>query len=351
MTKVAIVTGSAGLVGSQCVKSMHEKYDKIIGIDNNMREKFFGREASTAPVQKQLASNYENFISKNVDIRNLEDLTAIFSEFFPYIETIIHTAGQPSHDWAAKDPLLDFGVNCTGTVNLLELYRKFCSGASFVFTSTNKVYGDNPNKELMMGCWDNGYRYLTTFANGFNEHLSLDHCKHSVFGASKVGADIMVQEYGRYFGLNTVSFRCGCLTGEDHKGAELHGFLSYLVKCIMQDRHYTIFGYEGKQVRDNIHSEDLVDAFLEYIEDPTPGAVYNMGGGVANSISILEVIDKVNKMTGKNWNNYTVSDTPREGDHKWYISDLTKFKSRYPNWKIKHSIDDILRKIIANESN
>jgi CDP-paratose 2-epimerase len=311
----------------------------VIGIDNDMRDYFFG--ASTKNIGSKLISKYENFTHHNIDIRHESSINSIFRK--NEIELIVHAAAQPSHDWAAKEPLTDFNINATATLILLEAYRKYQPEASFVFTSTNKVYGDTPNylefQELET-------RYDTIDETDIDESMSVDNSKHSIFGASKVAADIMVQEYGRYFGLNTVCFRCGCLTGEEHQGAELHGFLSYLVKCIIMDKDYTVYGYKGKQVRDNIHAEDLVAAFVEYHKRPKSAAVYNMGGGRSNSVSILEAINKINKIANKTWSRYKIEQMPRSGDHKWYISDLTKFTTDYPNWKINNTIDNTIQKMV-----
>jgi CDP-paratose 2-epimerase len=270
----------------------------------------------------------------------------------------IHTAAQPSHDWAAKEPMTDFSINATGTMNLLETTRLNCPDATFIFTSTNKVYGDTPNNLHLVekdSRWEIDmlkYNDYQLYSNGIgtdgsiNENMSIDHTKHSIFGASKVAADVMVQEYGRYFGMKTVVFRGGCLTGPNHAGAELHGFLSYLVKCIVNDKPYTIFGYKGKQVRDNIHSWDLVNMFWEFHQNPKQGEVYNVGGGRDNSISILETINYVNEKLNKNWDNFKITDTPRVGDHIWYVTDLNKFKKDYPEWNIKYSVYDTIDQII-----
>ena len=319
---IAIVTGSAGLIGSQAVKFLHEKDYRIIGIDNDMRSYFFGDEASTKPNNDALVNDYPDYEPNNIDIRNYEELRNLFSHHGENIKLIIHTAAQPSHDWAAKEPLTDFSVNATGTINLLECTRLNCPDATFIFTSTNKVYGDQPNN-LILAETDWRYEYLDP---GFNpgsvdETMSIDQCKHSVFGASK--------------------------------GAELHGFLSYLIKCMVSGKPYTIFGYKGKQVRDNIHSWDLVNMFWEYHKDPKPGEVYNAGGGRGNDTSILEAIYKVNelqKIDGNDiWKNFTVSEEARSGDHQWYISDLKKFKEHYPSWDITISLDEIIKQIYDAE--
>lgn len=355
--KIALVTGCSGLIGSQAVKFLIEKNFLIIGVDNHMRAYFFGSEASTEPTTKKLISEYsENLVFKNLDIRNYQDLEKIFLSYSDEIEIIIHTAAQPSHDWASKEPLTDFTINALGTLNLLELTRLYCKKASFIFTSTNKVYGDNPNK---LTIYETDKRYVlndTFFGDSIDERMSIDNCLHSVFGASKVSADILVQEYGKYFGMNTVCFRGGCLTGPDHAGTELHGFLSHLIKSIVNKKKYTIFGYKGKQVRDNIHSYDLVNMFWFYHLNPKKGEVYNAGGGIDNSISILEAIDLVNDLCKENikdweeWKNYEISETPRIGDHIYYTTNLSKFKKDFPDWPgIKIKINDIISEMTSYE--
>jgi CDP-paratose 2-epimerase len=345
MTKYCIITGSSGLVGSEAVKFFCAKNFNVIGIDNDMRLYFFG--TSTVSINEQLVKDYDNFQSYSIDIRNKDALESIFKKYNNDIECIIHCAAQPSHDWAAKEPHTDFGINAVATLNLLELTRQYCKAASFIFMSTNKVYGDTPNR-LPVEEYEKRYD-IVDYA--IDETMSIDQCKHSIFGASKLAADIMVQEYGRYFDMNTVVFRGGCITGPNHKGAELHGFLSYLVKCINEDKEYTIYGYKGKQVRDNIHSYDLVYAFWCYHNKPIPGAVYNIGGGRDNSLSIMEAIEKINNKLGKSWSNYIYNDTSRSGDHIWYISNLDKFKNDYPEWSIKYSIDNIIRELISRLQN
>jgi CDP-paratose 2-epimerase len=346
---IAIVTGSGGLIGSQAVKFLHDKGFRVIGIDNDMRSYFFGDDASTKPNNDALIKDYPRYESHNIDIRSYVDLQNLFAHLGDKVEIIIHTAAQPSHDWAANEPLTDFSVNATGTINLLECTRLSCPKATFIFTSTNKVYGDTPNY-LDLYETDTRYEFDTSVA----ETMSIDQCKHSVFGASKVAADIMCQEYARYWDMNIGIFRGGCLTGPDHAGAELHGFLSYLIKCMVTGKHYTIFGYKGKQVRDNIHSWDLVNMFWHYHQNPKPGAVYNAGGGRNNSTSILEAIIKVNNLRIEDnlqpWDNYTISDQARIGDHQWYISDLSKFKNDYPEWDITISLDETIKQIYDAES-
>ena len=370
--KAAIVTGSSGLIGSQTVKFLIEKDYYVIGIDNDMRSYFFGPEASTKESEEKMLSDYgrENFNPIDLDIRDYTRLESIFKYLTDNTTTllgnpvefdfdlIVHTAAQPSHDWAAKEPLTDFSVNAIGTMNLLELTRLYSPKASFIFTSTNKVYGDTPNRLGLIEL-KTRYEYLDGKTEEFgsvDENMSIDHTKHSLFGASKVAADVMVQEYGQYFGMNTVVFRGGCLTGPNHAGSELHGFLSYLMKCIVNEKPYTIFGYKGKQVRDNIHSWDLVNMFWHYHMNPKPGAVYNAGGGRENSISILEAIDKANDILirkgvkSKSWTNYKIDPQNRIGDHQWYISDLTKFQNDYPQWPgITISLDETILQILDEE--
>ena len=368
--KIALITGSAGLIGAQASDFFHDKGYRIVGIDNDMRSYFFGESSSTLPSSDSLKLKLKNYKHYNLDIRNYSDLEKIFSEFSSDIDIVIHTAAQPSHDWAAKEPITDFTVNALGTMNLLELTRLYCSKATFIFTSTNKVYGDRPNLDYyqkggfevsqdkhdtpLIIEMDKRFEGLDRNSKDLfciSETMSIDNTKHSVFGASKVAADIMCQEYGKYFGMNVGIFRGGCLTGPNHAGAELHGFLSYLVKCIVHDKPYTIFGFKGKQVRDNIHSWDLVNMFWHFHQNPNPGEVYNAGGGRDNSTSILEAIDSINRIACTNWSNFTLSDQNRIGDHIWYISDLTKFRTHYPNWDITISIDETLRQMIHYEIN
>ena len=341
--KIALITGSSGLIGGESVEFLAPKFDLVIGIDNDMRSYFFGKESSTNWNQQRLIEKFQNFQPKNVDIRSYEELEKIFQEYGNEIDLIIHTAAQPSHDWAVKEPITDFSVNATGTLNLLELTRLFCPKATFIFTSTNKVYGDTPNFLPLVELenrWeiDQNHHY---FENGIDELMSIDQTKHSIFGASKVAADIMVQEYGKYFGMNTVVFRGGCLTGPNHSGAQLHGFLSYLMKCAITKTDYTIFGYKGKQVRDNIHSFDLVNMFWHYYQNPRPGEVYNAGGGRNANCSMLEAIQQCELISG-NKMNITYNETNRIGDHIWYISDLSKFKMHYPEWNWKFNLNETL---------
>lgn len=346
---IALITGSSGLIGSSCVEVFSKKGFKVIGIDNDMRSYFFGQQCSTSQIEQSLKEEFQNFESFNIDIRDLSSLELIFTKFNSDISIIIHTAAQPSHDWAAKEPITDFSINALGTINLLEMFRKYCPKASFIFTSTNKVYGDRPNFLNLVELEKRFDFFDNNLPSSIDESMSIDNCKHSIFGASKVSADIMVQEYGKYFDLNTVVFRGGCLTGQKHKSSEMHGFLSYLIKCIIKNKPYNIFGYKGKQVRDNIYSYDLVDMFWNFHLNPKKGEVYNAGGGRENSISIIESIEKINNIANTNWNKYTLLEENRIGDHKWYISNLNKFKKDYPNWKLNHSIDEIISKMIESE--
>lgn len=351
--KIAIITGSAGLIGSQACDFFSERGYKIIGIDNDMRAYFFGEGSSTKDSLESLKSKINDYEHYNIDIRDYQKINEVFSKYSSDIDIVIHTAAQPSHDWAANEPLTDFSINATGTINMLEVTRLNCPKATFIFTSTNKVYGDTPNKSPYIQERDSRWECVDDLGNptSIDETMSIDNTKHSVFGASKVAADVMCQEYGKYFGMNVGIFRGGCLTGPNHAGAELHGFLSYLVKCIVNDKPYTIFGYKGKQVRDNIHSWDLVNMFWDFHQNPRPGEVYNAGGGRDNSTSILEAIDTINRIAGTNWSNYTISEQNRIGDHIWYISDLTKFRTHYPNWNITIDLEETIKQMVEFEKN
>ena len=347
-----IITGSLGLIGYSASIYFLNKGIEVLGVDNDLRSYFFGKISSNNWKKKYLKQNklYNHF---NVDIRNKKKIFDIFKKNSKKIKAIIHTAAQPSHDWAAKEPFVDYNVNTTGTLNLLEAFKKYCPDSTFVFTSTNKVYGDNPNflplkeKKLRYESAKN-HRY---FKKGIDEKMSLDQTTHSLFGVSKTSADFFVQEYGNYFNLNTVCFRGGCLTGENHSGAMLHGFLSFLVKSIIKKKQYSIFGYKGKQVRDNIHSLDVVSAFNEYIKNPKKGGnVYNLGGGRENSCSILEAIKLIEKISEKD-SRYRILNKNRKGDHIWWITDNSKFKKDFPNWKIKISLINSLEQMIKFEFN
>jgi CDP-paratose 2-epimerase len=342
--KIVLVTGSDGLVGSESVKFFSKKGFYIVGIDNNSRKKFFGEEASNLKNRKILKSTISNYQHINLDITS-DKIRSIFEKYRNQIKLIIHTAAQPSHDWAATNPKIDFNVNAYGTLNLLENTRLFAKDAAFIYTSTNKVYGDNPNN-LKFKEYKTRYSPVDTFIkeNGFDEKFPIDNALHSLFGVSKLSADILTQEYGKYFGMNTVAFRGGCLTGGGHAGTMLHGFLSYLMKCVKYEKEYKIFGYKGKQVRDNIHSLDLVNSFYEYYKNPKIGEVYNIGGGMYSNCSMIEAIDLCERLVGKKLN-YTYDDKPRIGDHQWYISNISKFKMDYPNWKINFGIPEILEDI------
>lgn len=349
---VAIITGSCGLIGSEASLFLAEKGFEIAGIDNNFRKYFFGETASTSWNIQRLQSATHLYHHYSIDIRNLTELDKIFSHYSSNIDLVIHCAAQPSHDWAAREPFTDFSINATGTINLLELTRKYCPNAVFIFTSTNKVYGDTPNRLpiIEMGTrWeiDKSHPF---FINGINETMSIDTTTHSLFGASKVAADVLVQEYGRYFDMKTVCFRGGCLTGPSSSGAPLHGFLSYLVKCALQDIPYKILGYKGKQVRDNIHSHDLINAFWNFYQNPRIGEVYNIGGGRTSNCSILEAISICERFSQKQMNvQYT--ETPRKGDHIWWISDFGKFLSHYPLWKMNYTIEKTIEEIYYTQKN
>ena len=347
-----IVTGSIGLIGSSVSEFYLNNNKQVIGIDNDLRKYFFGLSGSNKWKEKNLKKD-KNYIHYSLDIRNKSKIFKIFKKYKKKIKGIIHTAAQPSHDWAAKEPFTDFEVNANGTLNLLEATRIFCPEAPFVFTSTNKVYGDTPNflpleeKKLRYEIKKN-HKY---FKKGIDETMSIDHSTHSIFGASKTSADLLVQEYGRYFNMKTATFRGGCLTGENHSGAKLHGFLSFLVKSIVSNKKYFVFGYKGKQVRDNIHSLDVVSAFNEFIKKPKIGGkVYNLGGGRKNSCSILEAIKIIESLSGKK-SNYKILNKNRIGDHIWWISDNSKFKKDYPEWEIKNNLDLLLEKMISHEYN
>ncbi len=344
---VAIVTGSAGLIGSETCKFLHEKGMDVVGIDNDMRAYFFGAESSTGWMRRQLEGSLKRYKHVEADIRSQEAIEKIFRELGKTVSLVVHTAAQPSHDWAAREPITDFTVNANGTLVMLEATRKFCPDAVFVFTSTNKVYGDAPNELPLVEKplrWevDPTHPYAE---HGIDENLRIDQSKHSLFGASKVAADVLAQEYGRYFGMKTATFRGGCLTGPAHSGAELHGFLAWLAKCTVTGKPYTIFGYKGKQVRDNIHSYDLVNAFWHFYEKPRSGVVYNMGGSRHANISMLEAIAMCEEFSGKKLT-YTLSDQARSGDHIWYVSDVRRFQKDYPGWKYKYDMRTTLKEIV-----
>lgn len=347
---VALVTGSAGLIGSEAVRHFAGQGLDVVGMDNDMRQRFFGAEASTHwqrdRLSRELAGMYHHL---DLDIRDTSSVEEVFRRYGKNITLVIHTAAQPSHDWAAKDPHTDFSVNAQGTLNLLEATRRHSPDAVFLFTSTNKVYGDSPNRLPLVEQEtrfeiDPAHRY----AVGIAENMSIDQCLHSLFGASKVAADILVQEYGRYFGMRTACFRGGCLTGPNHSATKLHGFLAYVMKCTATGTPYTVFGYRGKQVRDNIHSFDLIRAFDEFFKSPRVGEVYNIGGSRFSNCSMIEAIRICEKVSGRllNW---SYADENRIGDHIWWISDVSKFSAHYPNWRLTYNVEAICQEIyLAN---
>jgi CDP-paratose 2-epimerase len=345
--RCVIVTGSAGLIGSETVRRFAKDGARVIGIDNDMRAEFFGAEASTKKTRDDLVANVRGYEHHNIDIRDPRGVTDLFKQHQKNIAVVVHTASQPSHDWAARDPQTDFTVNANGTLNLLEAARNFCPEAPFIFTSTNKVYGDTPNRLPLRELekrWEieSGHEYEP----GISETMSIDSTTHSLFGVSKAAADLLVQEYGRYFGMPTVSFRGGCLTGPAHAGTELHGFLSYLMICAVNGRPYRVFGYKGKQVRDNIHSFDLVEAFAEFIRAPRAGEVYNIGGSRHANCSILEAIDVCEEISGRKLK-WEYEEKNRIGDHIWWISDVRKFQQHDPAWKFRYGLREMLREIHA----
>ncbi len=346
---IVVVTGAAGLVGSESVRTFADLGYTVVGIDNDMRMKFFGAAASTANTLEKLVDQLsDSYIHHDADIRNMELIDEIFKTYSSDIKLVVHTAAQPSHDWAATDPLTDFSINAQGSLNLLEAARKHCPDCVFVFCSTNKVYGNTPNRlplHELPTRWEISEEHR--FYNGIDESMSIDASKHSLFGVSKLSADILVQEYGHYFGMKTAVFRAGCLTGQHHAGARLHGFLSYLVRCVMTGKKYEIYGYKGKQVRDNLHSKDLVDAFVNFFQNPRAGEIYNIGGGRAANCSILEAIDICFEVSGKKLD-FTLCEQPRSGDHMWWISDNSKFREHFCDWDVKIGIKEIISQIISD---
>lgn len=342
---VVVITGSGGLIGAEAVRFFSQKKFDVVGIDNDLRQVFFGKEASTSWAINRLKSKIKQYHHYDEDIRDLNRMLEIFKEYGEDIKLVIHTAAQPSHDWAARSPIMDFEVNANGTLNILECTRQICPKAVFIFTSTNKVYGDLPNTLPLLELdtrWEieKGHEY----SQGITETMSIDRSTHSVFGASKVAADVMVQEYGRYFGIKTACFRGGCLTGPGHSGAELHGFLAYLMKCCVIGRQYQIFGYHGKQVRDNIHSYDLIQAFYHFYKKPRTAEVYNVGGGRYSHCSLQEAVTLCEELSGKSMDTL-YRDVNRTGDHIWWISGLQKFESHYPEWKISYDVRRILEEV------
>lgn len=345
---VAIVTGSSGLVGSETVKLLHDKGLDVIGIDNDFRQYFFGPEASTEWNTRELRRTLRRFTHNAVDIRDRDAVDRIFAAAGRNISLVVHAAAQPSHDWAAREPFTDFSINATGTLVMLEAARRHCPEATFIFTSTNKVYGDAPNRLPLIETetrWELDRSHAFA-AHGIDESMSIDASMHSLFGASKIAADVMTQEYARYFGMRTAVFRGGCLTGPAHSGAELHGFLAYLVRCTVAGRPYTVYGYQGKQVRDNIHSYDLVNAFWHFYQNPREaGAVYNIGGSRFSNCSMLEAIRMAEEMSGRELS-YAISDDARSGDHIWWISDVRRFQRDYPEWNYRYDLKTIMSEIV-----
>ena len=345
MPKV-IITGSIGLVGSEAVNFFSKKGFEVIGIDNNLRKFFFGNDGSTSWLKKKIIKENTRYKHFNVDIRNYQSLEKIFKIYKKNISLIIHCAAQPSHDYGKNFPKIDFDVNASGTLNLLELTKKFCPKSPFIFMSTNKVYGDNPNKLKII---EKKNRYELSKSNkffkGIDESMSVDDCTHSFFGVSKTYADLIVQEYGKNVGLKTVCFRAGCITGPNHSGAKLHGFLSYLIKKTLSHKKYTIIGYKGKQVRDNLHSYDLINCFWEFYKKPKRGAVYNIGGGRFSNCSIIEAIEEIEKLANIKIKKKIIKQN-RVGDHVWYISNNKKFKKDYPGWKQKYTTKKIIEELI-----
>ena len=341
-----LVTGSSGLIGSEAVEYFDCQGHKVVGVDNNMRAVFFGPPGDTLWNLERLKKVTRQFAPVPLDIRDRDGVMTLFRE--NRFDVVIHCAAQPSHDKAADIALLDFEVNAMGTVNLLESARQHCRDAAFIFMSTNKVYGDAPNEKPLRET-STRYDYSDpTDYEGIDETCRIDRTTHSLFGASKVTADVYAQEYGRYFGMPVGIFRGGCLTGPSHSGVELHGFLSYLLKVALSGKPYTVFGYKGKQVRDNIHSFDVVRAFEEFARNPRPGEVYNLGGGRTNSVSMLEAISQIETLTGCKVN-WTYSEQARKGDHICYISNLAKLKSHYPGWSLTRNLDSILEEMVAAE--
>jgi CDP-paratose 2-epimerase len=342
---VAIITGAGGLIGSEAVEHFVGDGFDVVGIENDMRARFFGPESSTSHVTQRLVAEHPEFHWENVDIRDADAINRIFREQAGKIELVVHTAAQPSHDWAASEPQTDFGVNANGTLNLLEAARAHAPEATFVFCSTNKVYGDTPNRlpleelELRLELPESH-----PYHKGIDTSMSIDASTHSLFGVSKAAADLLVQEYGRYFDMPTVCFRGGCLTGPQHAGAKLHGFLAYLMKCTVTGTPYTVFGYAGKQVRDNIHSADLIAAFAAFHAAPRAAAVYNIGGGRFSNCSMLEAIEICERIAGRELS-WEMGEEPRIGDHRWWISDLASFEADYPDWTLRFGVEDILREM------
>jgi CDP-paratose 2-epimerase len=342
---IAVITGSAGLIGSEACKKFHAEGFDVIGIDNDMRARFFGADASTQKTRRLLQESLPRYQHQDLDIRDTQGIDRLFSALGKDIKVIVHTAAQPSHDWAAGDPHTDFSVNALGTLNLLQSTRTHCPEAVFIFTSTNKVYGDTPNRLPLLEL-DSRYEIDPNHAYriGIDETMSIDNTKHSLFGASKAAADLLVQEYGRYFDMKTASFRGGCLTGPAHAGTELHGFLAYLMKCTATGQPYRVFGYKGKQVRDNIHSYDLISAFWEFFKAPRSAEIYNIGGSRHSCCSMLEAIEQCQEISGRTLK-WEYKEDNRIGDHIWWVSDVTKFQRHYPSWRYQFDLRAILEQI------
>tara|TARA_B100001027_G_C16263675_1_gene330782 strand:- start:368 stop:1417 length:1050 start_codon:yes stop_codon:yes gene_type:complete len=347
---VVLITGSTGLVGSESVRFFCKKGFDVIGIDNNLRKFFFGKDGSTLWLKNKLLKDFKNFKNFNVDIRNFTSLDKIFKKYSKNISLIVHCAAQPSHDYGKNFPIIDFNINATGTLNLLELTKKYCALSPFIFMSTNKVYGDNPNK---LKIYEKSTRWelkkSDKFFKGVNETFPIDNCTHSFFGVSKTYADLIVQEYGKNVGLKTVCFRGGCITGPNHSGTKLHGFLSYLVKLSLSKKKYSLIGYKGKQVRDNLHSKDLINCFWEFYKKPKKGEIYNIGGGRYSNCSILEALNIVEEISKTKIKKEFIK-KPRVGDHIWYVSNISKFKKDYPNWKQIYNTKKIIEELIETQN-
>ena len=348
---IVLITGSNGLVGSESVSFFSKKGFDVIGLDNNLRSFFFGKQASTLWVKNKLLKENKRYKHRNIDIRNYSKLEKIFQKYKKDISLTIHCAAQPSHDYGKNFPIVDFNVNALGTLNLLELVKIYCPDSPFIFMSTNKVYGDNPNRLKIIEKNNRlDLRLKDKYYKGIDEKFSIDSCTHSFFGVSKTYADLIVQEYGKNIGLKTVCFRGGCITGPNHSGAQLHGFLSYLVKQTLANRNYTLIGYRGKQVRDNLHSKDLVNCFWEFFKKPKKGEVYNIGGGRYSNCSVLEALKLVENLKKIKIKKNFIK-TPRTGDHMWYISDISKFKKHYPKWKQNYNTKKIIEELINFNEN
>ena len=348
---VALITGSAGLIGSEAVKAFADLGLIPVGIDNNLRENFFGEQGSTLPFLNALKQQVPHYRHFDYDIRDFELVNQVFKAYQEDIKVIVHAAAQPSSEWAPNQPLTDFQVNATGTLNLLEASRAHCPEAPFIYLSTNKIYGDTPNRlplEEKRTRWDIGESH-PYYQVGIDEHMSLDQCKHGLFGVSKASADLLVQEYGRYFAMKTACFRVGSVTGASHMGTPHHGFLSYLMKCLVLDKPYTVYGHRGKQLRDVLHSHDLAQALVAFFQNPKSAAVYNLGGGPNNQCSLIEAIELCQTISGKTLS-WSYHEEPRIGDQKWWVTDARKFKKDFPDWQCRYSLNSILQELfeVAN---